>query len=31
LGTARDGAPAALWAAVPVPHCFLSTEFPLII
>jgi len=28
LSTSRDGAPTALWAAVPVPHHPLSKEFP---
>jgi len=27
LSTSRDGAPTALWAAVPVPHHPLSKEF----
>ena len=28
LSASRDGAPQLLWAAVPVPHCPLSEEFP---
>jgi len=27
LGTSRDGAPTALWAAVPGPHCPLIKTF----
>ena len=28
LSTSRDGAPTALWAEVPGPHCPLGKEFP---
>jgi len=28
LNASRDGAPTALWAAVPAPHCPLSKELP---
>jgi len=30
LSASRDGAPTALWAAVPGPHCPLSEKFPIL-